>query len=364
LKAIHLERKSICCVIPSLQAGGMERVMSELLFYFEEKNDYEVHLILYGIKRDVFYPVPLKVIIHKPEFQFDNHWRFISTLRTLYYLRCVLKGIKPATILSFGEYWNNFVLLSIIGLNLRVFVSDRSQPDKSLGKVHDLLRKILYPKASGVIAQTQKAKDIFGRLYRHSNVRVIGNPIPTMHPKRVERENIVLMVGRFIKTKNQDLLIKIFAEINKPNWKLIFVGYDHLKQQHQARLEDLARDLEIRGKVFFEGKQENVIDYYSRSKVFAFTSSSEGFPNVIGEAMAAGLPVVAFDCVAGPAEMIVDGENGFLVPLFNTELFRARLESLMTDDALRSKLGFHAQEMIKRFSVDQIGEQYYQMITQ
>jgi GalNAc-alpha-(1->4)-GalNAc-alpha-(1->3)-diNAcBac-PP-undecaprenol alpha-1,4-N-acetyl-D-galactosaminyltransferase len=342
----------------------MERVMAQLLAYFSNKKQVQLHLILYGIHRDIFYQVPPSIIIHKPHFQFDNTRRLVSTLRTLVYLRRTLKEINPESVLSFGEFWNNFVLLSGYGLGLKVYVSDRSQPNKSLGRMHNILRKILYPGARGIIAQTQQAKNIFSNLYRHHNIRVIGNPIQYIHPREIERENIVLMVGRFITTKHQDLLIEMFAEIKRTDWKLVLVGYDHLKQQHQQRLQDLAERLMISERVIFTGKQANVIDYYLRSKVFAFTSSSEGFPNVIGEAMAAGLPVVAFDCVAGPAEMIVDGENGFLVPLFNTELFRARLESLMTDDALRSKLGFHAQEMIKRFSVDQIGEQYYQMITQ
>ena len=80
-------------------------------------------------------------------------------------------------------------------------------------------------------------------------------------------------------------------------------------------------------KVFLEGKQADVETYYFKSKVFAFTSSSEGFPNVIGEAMSARLPVIAFDCIAGPSEMIKDNENGFLIPLFNFGQFRRNWKS-------------------------------------
>ena len=84
-------RKKLCLVIPSLQAGGMERVMSELAGYFAEKNDIEVHLILYGISREIFYPVPESIIIHKPSFNFNNKSRWISSLRTLFYLRITIK---------------------------------------------------------------------------------------------------------------------------------------------------------------------------------------------------------------------------------------------------------------------------------
>ena len=108
------------------------------------------------------------------------------------------------------------------------------------------------------------------------------------------------MVGRLIKTKHQDKLIEMFAKVSLPDWKLIIVGYDHLKQHNMERLKELAKNLDIEQRVVFTGKQDNIDEIYSKSSIFAFTSSSEGFPNVIGEAMAAGLPVIAFDCVAGP----------------------------------------------------------------
>jgi hypothetical protein len=76
------------------------------------------------------------------------------------FLRKKVKNIDPDTILSFGEYWNNLVLLSLYGLKYPVYISDRSQPDKDLGRVQNRLRDLLYPKAAGFIAQTSKAKEI------------------------------------------------------------------------------------------------------------------------------------------------------------------------------------------------------------
>ena len=73
------------------------------------------------------------------------------------------KTLNRTAVLSFGEYWNSFVLIALFGLKYPVFVSDRCQPDKSLGKFHDLLRKNLYPKAAGIIAQTEKAEEIYSR---------------------------------------------------------------------------------------------------------------------------------------------------------------------------------------------------------
>jgi GalNAc-alpha-(1->4)-GalNAc-alpha-(1->3)-diNAcBac-PP-undecaprenol alpha-1,4-N-acetyl-D-galactosaminyltransferase len=340
--------------------------MSEIATYFARKKDIKVHLILYGITREIFYKIPDNIIIHKPSFRFNDSIRLLSTLRTLVYLRFTIKKINPSSILSFGEYWNSFLLLSIYGLDYQTFISDRSQPDKSLGRLHDWLRRKLYPKAKGLILQTEKARDIFLLKNSHPNIVVIGNPVREFNPARFPevREKSILMVGRLIKTKHQDKLIEMFANVRLPEWKLIIVGYDHLKQHNLARLRELARISGIEDQVVFTGKQENMEEIYCRSSFFAFTSSSEGFPNVIGEAMAAGLPVVAFDCVAGPSELITDGRNGYLIPLFDYELFQSRMAELMNNEKLRQELGFNARVSIEKFSSEKICEAFFKFIVQ
>lgn len=354
----------ICLVIPSLQAGGMERVMAELCKYFAVRDNTKVHLVLYGKTRQIFFEVPDQIKIHKPSFRFDENKRFISTIRTILFIRKIIKNIQPESILSFGAYWNNLVILSLLGLKYPVYISDRSQPDKSLGRVHDLLRKWLYPKTRGIIAQTTKAKEIYDSIYKHNNIRVIGNPIRPITNGRNShsRENIVLSVGRLIKSKHHDELIRIFGNVGRKDWKLVIVGYDHLKQKNEQRLKALVKKMNLERQVVFAGKQENVNRYYLSSRIFAFTSSSEGFPNVIGEAMSSGLPVVSFDCVAGPSDIIIDGENGYLVPLFDSDIFCRKLSLLMEDECLRDRMGANARESVKKLSPDIIGEKYYRFI--
>ena len=354
----------ICLAIHSLQAGGMERVMSELANYFSIKKNGEVNIILYGITREVFYPVSEAIQIHKPGFEFKSKIRVWSTLRSLLYLRQTIKKLQPDTILSFGEYWNSFVLIAAFGLKFPVFISDRAQPNKPLHGIAGRLRKILYPRARGMIAQTNTAKKLYCQDKLNDNIQVIGNPIRQIpYSDQTNVENNVLMVGRFINSKNQDVLIKIFSKINNPEWNLVLVGYDHLQQENEHKLKSLAKELGIENRVIFAGKQSNIEDYYQEAKIFAFTSISEGFPNVIGEAMSAGLPVVAFDCVAGPSEMINNGRNGFLIPLFDEELFLDKLNLLIENESMRIKMGKKAREDIQQFSIHTVGDQFYNFIT-
>ena len=356
-------KKKICLIIHALSPGGMERVMSQLAVYFSRKDTIEIHLILYGIRRDVFYPLPSSVIIHRPEFTFKNDHRTWNTFRTLLFLRKTVKEINPNSILSFGEIWNNLVLLALYKLKIPVYISDRSTPGKNLGTLHNRLKKWLYPTATGLIAQTDKAKKVAESNHHIPNIRVIGNPIRDVMPNCSEiKENIVLIVGRIIRTKHLDELIRLFVRLNIPEWKLVIVGGDAQGQNLMNELDNLIRKLDVKERVELTGTQADVDSYYQKSKIFAFTSSSEGFPNVVGEAMSAGLPVVSFDCVAGPSEMIEDGKSGFLVDVFDYETFSEKLKLLMEDSALRHRLGTEARKTIQRFSVESVGEQFLSFI--
>lgn len=358
-----MKTKKIALVIPSLHSGGMERVMSELACYFEKKKNVEVHLILYGIHPVMFYPLPYKVKIHKPSFVFNNAERIKSTLKRLKYLRAEIKKINPDTILSFGEFWNSFVLIALYGLKYPVFISDRSQPDKPLSFFHNALRRFAYPRAKGMIAQTAKAKEIYSAIFKRQNIRVIGNPIREITSgNTLDKENIVLSVGRLIPTKHHDELIRLFAELNIPDWQLIIVGGDALKLKLSDKLRKLIVDLKAQDRIILAGTQSDVDSYLQKSKIFAFTSSSEGFPNVIGEAMSAGLPVVAFDCMAGPSDMIKDNETGHLIPLFDYTSFAVKLKELMLNEDKQIEYGTLGREAIKLFSRDKIAEDFFQFI--
>lgn len=354
----------ICLVIHSIGIGGMERVMHRLALNFSAKKGVKVHLVLIGKKREIVYSLPSSIRVHLPPFEFDESKRAASTLKTIWFLRKEVKEIDPDTVLSFGEYWNNLVLLALYGLPYPVFISDRSEPGKDLGKVQNFLRNMLYPKAGGYIAQTEEAKKVCLSEEWNNNIRVIGNPIRRIQSNgQVERENIILTIGRLIKTKHFDQLIKMFVQINNPDWKLMIVGGDAKKQNLSKELNTLINRLGAERSIFLEGEQKDVDMYYRKSKIFAFTSSSEGFPNVIGEALTAGLPVVAYDCMAGPSDMIKDNKNGFLVPLFDQEAFKSRLKDLMSDEKKRKTFHQNAQKGIQEYNPDEIAKKFYSFIT-
>ncbi len=314
-----------------------------------------VDVILFGRTRDVFYELHPSVRVLKPAFDFDNRLRGLSTLRTIAFLRAALRRGAYDAAVCFGERWNNLAMLSALGLDEPMFVSDRSSPSLRLGWAQESLRRLLYPRATGVIAQTTRARDQASSRGLNRRIVVMPNPVAQVPPLPAEaREHIVLTVGRLIHTKHHDRLIRLFATLGDQPWKLVVVGDDAQGQHHRERLAALVASLGLSDRVSLVGAQRDVASFYARASVFAFTSSSEGFPNVVAEALAHGLPVVSYDCDAGPSDLIEDGTNGYLVPLFNDDVFSDRLRKLMVDDRLRASMSTAARESVRRFSAEQI----------
>jgi glycosyltransferase involved in cell wall biosynthesis len=140
------------------------------------------------------------------------------------------------------------------------------------------------------------------------------------------------------------------------------VGGDIFGGQNFSRLQQLIGELNLTEKVFLVGEKTNVFDYYLASRIFAFTSSVEGFPNVLGEALSAGLPVVSYDCISGPAELIRQGENGYLTEVFDDDEFRNKLQYLIDNPNIVNQISMNARLSIKEFSLEKIGQKFLNVL--
>jgi GalNAc-alpha-(1->4)-GalNAc-alpha-(1->3)-diNAcBac-PP-undecaprenol alpha-1,4-N-acetyl-D-galactosaminyltransferase len=349
----------IVLILPSLTSGGLERVITELAWYFSKQNSISVCLISLA-KGDFFFPLPDGIQIIMPTFQLKSTCRPIYLIRLIFWLRAQIKGVNPEVLLSFGGKFNSFVLLSVLGINIRTFISDRSQPTISYGSFLNWLNPLMYRKATGIIAQTNKAKEYIEKKIKHKNIKVIGNPINVQNPDFSPKENIILNVGRFIQSKQQDLLLSYFHALHPKGWKLVFLG-DGYKLTEVKRK---AKAYGLEEKVEFHGAVKDVTSYLIKVRIFAFTSNSEGFPNALGEAMAAGLACISFNCEAGPSDLIDDEINGFLINENDHVSYISKLKLLIENNDLRNKFGNNAIEKVKKFSIDNIGQQYLNFITQ
>lgn len=357
-----LKNKSICLVIPSLRHGGAERVISVLANEWSKNSNYQVNLILLT-KQDHSYKIDSRVNIVEPNIGYKKNFfsKFFYTLWTIIFIRRSVKKINPTSVLSFCEIYNNIVLLALLGISTPVFVSDRNNPNMNLGLIHEYLRKKLYKKANGIIAQTKTAKRILLEKTKNENIITIPNPLrPIKINKSIIKENIIINVGRFEVQKNQKELIEIFSQlVFKDQWKLRIIGVGSLKSE----LEEMINNFHLENKVELLDFKSDIDSYFQQSKIFAFTSIYEGFPNALSEAMANGLPCISYDCPTGPSELIENKENGFLIPLHNKIEYTKKLQQLVDDEFLRNKMGEKSKEVNEKFSVSAIALKYLNFIS-
>ena len=218
--------------------------------------------------------------------------------------------------------------------------------------MNDLIKHL--KKLDRMVVLTEDAKRDWPEL---SNIQLIPDPIPfkvdrmsTLTSKRV------VSIGRYAYEKGNDLLLKAWAKVEKSctDWTLDIYGMGN-----QVPYRTLLRELGIdEARCHLHGSLTDVKEVYLDSSVFTLPSRFEGFGLVIIEAMACGVPVVAFDCENGPRNIISNNKDGILVRPFDIDEYAESLLRLMKDDQLRSHMGNRAHESSKRYSIESIAQQW------
>ncbi len=351
-----MSRKKIGLIIPSLKAGGMERVMSELANYLVN-HGMEVWLILM-FREEIFYTLDPGIQIVRPSIRKKFNATYAFYLFP--FLRRSVKRIDPDAVLSFGERYNSYVLMASLGLKTPVYISDRSSPNKRLSKFNLKLSKLLYMRAAGIIAQTSKAAELLAARLNgaQANIRVIHNPLRHIELTRHTKKNQIVALGRLVREKRYDRLLKIMSLLQNKSWKLVIVGEGRFRELIEKQIIEYG----LQDRVILAGQQRDVDSFLGESRIYVLTSDIEGFPNALCEAMAHGLACIAYDCVAGPGDIIRNGENGILIDEGEAELYARELDLLIEDAEKRERLGKEAVKIRSRLHVDTIFEEYRQFL--
>jgi len=191
----------------------------------------------------------------------------------------------------------------------------------------------------------------------YDNLHVIHNMLSFETPEvSTCMEKRVIAVGRLDFQKKFDRLVDIWALVNKecPEWRLDIFGQGPDRKNLMQRIVEKG----LSDSISIKGPTRNIIKEYASSSILAMTSTYEGWGLVLTEAMSVGVPCVAYACKCGPRDIIVDGKNGYIIEEGDKETFAQRLVELMKNDELRQEMAGNAKESSRKYSVDNIMEQW------
>lgn len=366
-------RKKIAFVLPNLLAGGTQRVIINLANEMNHEK-YEIFLVVINKSNAVYGNKSYKEkkfidLVDREKVKYINlnqkgvKW---STFK----LRKTLKQIKPDIVFSSLSYVNLYIAFIKPFLPSKIVYIARESNTLSVKHYHlnapkylNRLYRMFYPKFDKIICQSN---DMYVDLVDNFSISkekliIINNPID-VNKTELKVDNPIkfdpnykhiVCVGHLSYQKGHDFLVESLAKIKLENWNCHFIGRDSgMKEKIDLFIE---KNPKIADKIFIHGFQSNPFNYLANADVFVLSSRFEGFPNVLLEAGALGIPLVAFDNPGGMAEIINDEKIGLLAKSNDSDDLAKKIES-----ALKIK---YDRETIKesirnRYDVDVIVSKY------
>ena len=242
-----------------------------------------------------------------------------------------------------------------------------AQDHMNLGSYKPALREAIlraYPRLDVVTVLTERDQQDYRQALAGSAVRVerIPNGVPEPRlPRATLDAKVMVAAGRLLSQKGFDMLLDAFAVVSArhPDWQLWIFGSGPWQNRLAAQIDHLG----LTGRAHLKGATTRLDEQLAAASIFVLSSRFEGLPMVLLEAMAAGLPPVAFDCPTGPAEVLHHGTSGLLVPPMDTDALAAGICSLIEDPAKRRAMGAAAYERSRTYSMSSVTLQWERLFT-
>lgn len=358
--------------------GGIERIMADKMNHLTSLPGVVVYLLTTD---QGTHPLPYRLQpgVHHEDLAIRFHqqyqYRGLQRLRVSRQLKKLFEQrldkhlceICPDVIVCTTANYVDIGCIAKLKGNTPLVVESHSICRTTLGHGNSWLKKAInrhhyiktLSKANVIVTLTEGDAADWRRY--HPSVRVIPNvvslnqgPCSTLNSKRV------IFVGRLDYQKQPMEIIHIWKKVwqHFPDWHLDIYGEGELQQKVETAAQSLNMNIHV------HQPTSHIFDCYRKSAFLVSTSLFEPFGLVLTEAMSCGLPVVAYDCPFGPADIITNGSDGFLVELNDTKVFADRICQLMADEELRCRIGSQAKDTSRRFSADLIMPQWHQLFNE
>ena len=352
----------IAFLIRSLATGGAERAATALASEMARTGNCVSILCLTGT--DSFYPMESSVNVRYLNMdwieQESGVKRIAALLRRARRVRKAVRETKPDILVGMSWMMSVYAVFCTAGSATVSIGTERSNPFVlNDSRTNAMLRRFAARRCDGFICQTARAKSYFPKSAQ-KKIAVIPNAIFNPEIKNLsvpkDREKQITALGRLDWNKGFDVLLRAFALVHAelPRYTLCIFGDGELRNDLQA----LAETLQVADSVRFPGTDPQAVRTIAASSVFVLSSRSEGMPNALMEAMAAGVPCVSTRCDMGPEELITDGVNGLLVPTDDPHAMAQAILRILKNPALGAALSCGARSLRDTHALEQITKQW------
>ena len=373
--------KLIYCTHSTCNPGGMERVLLNKVTYLSQLPGWEVAVVTTDQnQRPPFYPFPEKVCmtdlgINYSEDNGKGAWKKITG-----YLRkrkehkrkltALLLKEKPDIVVSLYPSESSFIpdikdgSKKVLELHYCKFFRLQYGRRGLLGWIDKLRTRQdeqIVRRFDKFVVLTNEDRGYWGNL---PNIEVIPNA--AMHVSDAYSDVMnkrVIAVGRLDYQKGFDRLIQAWELVQHTgkftDWKLDIFGQGEWREMLQQMIDKA----ELQNTVCLNRPTKQIGEEYVKSDMLVMSSNYEGFPMVMIEAMACGLPVVSFDYKCGPKDIIQTGINGLLVPNGDIQALADAMMKVMEDEAYRKMLSLNARKVVDTYSEQAVMSQWIRLFT-
>jgi glycosyltransferase involved in cell wall biosynthesis len=354
--------------------GGMERVLLNKVTWLVEKMGWEVTVVTtdqHGRQPFYSFPEGVKMIDLEVNYSEDNGKPFLKKLlgfmkrRRLHEKRfkALLEQIRPDVVDCFYPGECSFVpglkdgSKKIMELHQSKLFHHQYNRTGLMGladKVRARMDERLVRRFDRFVVLTEEDAKMWGEI---SNIRVIPNAANFIAENYSDcTAKRVIAVGRLDYQKSFDRLILVWEKVHEkmPDWRLDIFGQGEWKEMLQRVIDERR----LQDYVKLNGPTKDIGKEYAESSMLVMSSHYEGFPMVMIEAMACGLPAVCFDFKCGPRDIIMPGENGLIVPDGDIEGLAEAIVRLMRDEELRKRMGENAKRVVETYSEERVMGQW------
>ena len=353
--------------------GGIERVLSDKMNYLVREYGYDVYVVTADQGGNpIPFPLDERIVVKDLNIRFHQQYQYHGIKRWLKYrelevlyrhrLASYIGEIGPDVISCIRDGCTSAVLNLKISIPV-IFESHAMYKDIEFENSTFLHRLSIYKgrkkykKLDRIVTLTKGDSDDWKRVSKKTCV--IPNVVHLNESGRYSqcKAKRAIFAGRFDLQKDVDSLAKVWALVQQrhPDWTLDVYGNGELKPHFEEIVSEMKLNVRVHPAV------PNILDKYIESSMLLMTSLYEPFGLVLVEAMSCGLPVIAFNCPYGPADIIHDGEDGYLVENRNIEAYSNRVCQLMENDRVRQDMGRVAVLSSQRYKAENIMPQWNQL---